>query len=41
MCISVDFPEPEAPTMATYSPSRMARDTPLKAGAAGAPPAPP
>src|SRR5215470_20341471 len=35
--ISVDFPEPEGPIIATYSPFRISRSTPLSACTCSAP----
>ena len=37
MCMSVDFPDPEGPMTATYSPSPMDRETPRRAATANAP----
>ncbi len=31
MCIRVDFPDPEGPTMATYSPESIVNETPRSA----------
>ncbi len=37
MCISVDFPDPDGPVIATKSPSSMRSDTSCKAATSNAP----